>query len=161
MNTNEIQGQTPLTTTQIETNRQVNLVLSPTAVTPSYQTSGSAGADLSTLNRVALMPNQPVMVDTGVSLELPQGTAGMVYLRSSLAKDGIVLCNGVGVIDSDYRGTIKVLVMNTSPLTIVLNKGDRIAQLVITPVITARFYVTSELDSTNRGTGGFGSTGRS
>jgi dUTP pyrophosphatase len=161
MNTNEIQGLTPLTTTSLDSNVQVNIGLASTAVCPKYMTTGAAGADLSSLNRVALMPNQVVLVDTGVSLALREGTAGMVYLRSSIAREGIVLCNGVGVIDRDYRGTIKVLVMNTTQTTIVFNKGDRIAQLVITPIITATFYVMSELDSTNRGNGSFGSTGLS
>ena len=149
------------TFTQNYVGNTVRIALAPTAVAPVYQTAGSVGSDLSCLDRVALMPNQPVMVDTGVSIAIPQGAAGLVYLRSSLALQGIVLCNGVGVIDPDYRGTIKMLLMNTCATTIVFNKGDRLAQLVITPVITPQFTVMTELDNTNRADGGFGSTGLS
>ena len=149
------------TSTQNYVGNTVRIALAPTAVAPVYQTAGSVGSDLSCLDRVALMPNQPVMVDTGVSIAIPQGSAGLVYLRSSLALQGIVLCNGVGVIDPDYRGTIKMLLMNTCATTIVFNKGDRLAQLVITPVITPQFTVMTELDNTNRADGGFGSTGLS
>lgn len=138
---------------------KVLVKLSSTAVAPSYQSDGSAGSDLRCLNRVALLPNVPTLIDTGVAIALPRDTAGLVYLRSSIALQGILLCNGVGVIDPDYRGTIKLLVTNTCSTTVVFQQGDRLAQLLVTPILTPSFKVMTELDTTNRADGGFGSTG--
>lgn len=100
------------------------------------------------------------MVPTGLAIQLPEGTAGMVYPRSGLAsKFSITLINAVGVIDSDYRGELKVPLHNHSSAPFLLHDGDRMAQLVVTPVLFPEVEEVSALTETNRGTGGFGSTG--
>lgn len=124
-----------------------------------YETKGAVGADLSCLDEVVLHPYVPTLVDTGVSIALPEGTAGLVYIRSSVALRGLCLCNGVGVIDTDYRGTIKLALMNTTDIPMPIAKHTRLGQLVITPVMTPKFVEMTELNTTSRQAGGFGSTG--
>lgn len=127
--------------------------------TPVYATQGAAGADLRAAHDAQVWPNEVTFVDTGLAVALPENTALMIYARSGHAKHGVALANGVGVVDSDYRGTIKVaLIKHTGEEPFIVRKGDRIAQAVLTPVLRATF-TPGPLPSTERGTGGFGSTG--
>ncbi len=136
--------------------------LDPQATLPRYGTEFAAGADLYALLTapVTLLPGQTVMISTGLAMELPVGYVGLVYARSGLAcKSGLAPANKVGVIDSDYRGEIKVALYNQSGEARTVCSGDRIAQLVIAPYYMADFEEVSVLEQTPRGTGGFGSTG--
>ncbi|MBQ6570559.1 MAG: dUTP diphosphatase [Clostridia bacterium] len=137
--------------------------LRPDAIVPSYGTQFSAGADIYALpetESVTVMPGQTVFFPTGLSVEIPEGYAGLVYARSGLAcKKGLAPANKVGVIDSDYRGEVMVALHNHSSEAVTVCKGERIAQLVITPCLHADFCVCSDLSETRRGEGGFGSTG--
>ena len=133
------------------------------AIIPTYGTPFSAGCDLYACLElpITILPHETVMIKTGLSFELPEGYAGLVYARSSLAsKRNLAPANKVGVIDSDYRGEVMVALHNhgTTPQTI--ESGERIAQMVITPYITANFIECDSLSDTIRGEGGFGSTGR-
>lgn len=133
------------------------------AVLPSYSTEGSAGMDLSALldEPVTLPPLGRATIRTGIAVKLPENTAGLVYARSGLAvKNGIALSNGVGVIDCDYTGEIKVGLVNLSDRPYTLHPGDRIAQLIVTPYLRCTVLPCEELEETARGAGGFGSTGR-
>lgn len=130
---------------------------------PTYGSSEAAGADLYACldQSLILGPGETAFVPTGLALEVPKHCAGLVYARSGLAcKRGLAPANKVGVIDSDYRGEITVVLHNhgTGPQTI--EHGERIAQLVITPVLQPEYTLAEELDDTQRGQGGFGSTGR-
>lgn len=136
--------------------------LNEAAVLPTYGSAYAAGADLYALpaTDVTIEPGQTVLIHTGVALELPIGYAGLIYARSGLAsKKGLAPANKVGVIDCDYRGEVMVALHNhgTAPQTV--SGAERIAQLVITPYITATFIESEELSDTVRGAGGFGSTG--
>ncbi len=136
--------------------------LNDRAVVPSYGSEYAAGADLyaCTEGEVVIAPQRTVVIPTGIALELPVGYAGLVYARSGLAtKKGLAPANKVGVIDCDYRGEIKVSLHNHSDIPQTVSAGERVAQLVITPYITAEFVVAEELSQTERGSGGFGSTG--
>lgn len=135
--------------------------LSDTAIIPSYQTEYSAGADLySDSDDVEINPGETFLVSTGIAVAIPVGYVGLVYARSGLAtKKGLAPANKVGVIDSDYRGEIKVSLHNHSNEARVVEKGERIAQIVFTPYIQGMFNEVDELDDTQRGAGGFGSTG--
>ena len=138
-------------------------ILKEGAKLPKYGTDCSAGADLYACLDGALTvePGQSVPVPVGISIELPRCTVGLIYARSGLAcKRGAAPANKVGVIDSDYRGEIIVYLHNHSSEPCVIEPGERIAQLVIAPYIPATFEETGELTLTDRGTGGFGSTGR-
>jgi dUTP pyrophosphatase len=128
---------------------------------PAYAHPGDAGADLVTAVDITLAPGERALVPTGVSIALPQGYAAFVHPRSGLAaKHGIGLVNAPGTIDAGYRGEISVIVINHDPETTVsLKRGDRIAQLVIQPVVTANFVTVDRLPGSHRGEGGFGSTG--
>ena len=128
---------------------------------PGYARPGDAGCDLPSAQSVTLAPGQRAVVATGVSIALPDGFAALVMPRSGLAaRHGIGLVNSPGVIDAGYRGEIKVVVINTdTEETFSIEPGDRIAQLVITPVARARFHPVDVLPGTDRGDGGFGSTG--
>lgn len=138
------------------------LKLKENAVIPTYGSPDSAGADLySADDALVIEPHQTVLVHTGIALELPKGYAGLIYARSGLAtKRGLAPANKVGVIDPDYRGEIMVALHNHSSLPQTVEAGERIAQLVITPFIQADFEASEALSDTERGTGGFGSTGR-
>lgn len=130
---------------------------------PNYATPGSAGVDLhaSLEKELLILPGQIVRVPTGIAIELPTPDIGaFIFARSGLAsKYGIALANGVGVIDSDYRGEIQVAVINHGTETFHVKDGDRVAQMVFLPVYIAEFQAVDQLDETNRGSGGFGSTG--
>lgn len=133
------------------------------AILPTYGSEESAGADLYACldEPLTVAPGQTVWVPTGLAMELPAGYAGLVYSRSGMAcKRGLAPANKVGVIDSDYRGEITVVLHNHGSETQSLSSGDRIAQLLITPVITPGFELTDDLSQTRRGKGGFGSTGK-
>ncbi|MEI3227800.1 MAG: dUTP diphosphatase [Lachnospiraceae bacterium] len=131
------------------------------AVLPSYGSDYAAGADLYACNAVTVEPGATEFVQTGLALEVPAGYAGLVYARSGLAcKKGLAPANKVGVIDADYRGEIMVALYNHSSQAVEIEPGERVAQLVITPYLTAVFEETEELSDTVRGEGGFGSTGR-
>lgn len=135
--------------------------LNENAVVPTYGSPFSAGADLySAMDDVTIAPHATVLIKTGLALELPVGFAGLIYARSGLAsKRGLAPANKVGVIDCDYRGEIMVALHNHSDIEQTVSKGERIAQLVITPYVVADFKETDELSETVRGEGGFGSTG--
>ena len=137
--------------------------LSPNAILPTYGSAGAAAADLYACldASVTIGPGETVFIPTGLSMEIPVGCAGLIYARSSLgAKRGLAPANKVGVIDSDYRGEIKVVLLNHSAVEQVVAPGERIAQMIITPVLTPAYEEVTELTDTNRGTGGFGSTGK-
>ncbi|MGM9646906.1 MAG: dUTP diphosphatase [Eubacteriales bacterium] len=136
--------------------------LNDTAILPTYGSAYAAGADLYALSDtdVTIEPGQTVLIHTGIALELPIGYAGLIYARSGLAsKKGLAPANKVGVIDCDYRGEVMVALHNHGTVAQTVTGGERIAQLVITPYITASFIEADELSDTARGTGGFGSTG--
>ena len=137
--------------------------LTQSATIPTYGTEFSAGADLYACSDAPIIinPHQTVMVHTGIAMEIPVGYAGLVYARSGMAaKHGLAPANKVGVIDSDYRGEIMVALHNHGEEAQTIENGERIAQLVITPFVTADFILADELCETVRGEGGFGSTGR-
>lgn len=129
---------------------------------PTYGSADAAGADLYALTDgpVEVAPGQTVLIRTGLALSIPKGYVGLVYARSGLAtRQGLAPANKVGVIDADYRGELMISLHNHSGETRTISCGDRIAQLIITPYLTAQFQETEELDGTARGSGGFGSTG--
>ena len=137
--------------------------LNEKAIIPTYGSAEAAGADLYAClcESVTINPGEVVWIPTGIALEVPKGCAGLVYARSSLGtKRGLAPANKVGVIDSDYRGEIQVVLLNhgTEPQTI--QHGERIAQFLITPVLTPVYELVDELTKTDRGEGGFGSTGK-
>jgi dUTP pyrophosphatase len=139
---------------------EIPLILGQGSTLPAYQTSGAAGMDLCTTIEVTLEPLQRAMVPTGIKMAIPLGYEGQVRPRSGLAaKHGIAMVNAPGTIDSDYRGEIHVLLVNLGENTVTLKAGDRVAQMVICPVIQASLRVVELLDETERGSGGFGSTG--
>ena len=130
---------------------------------PEYATSLSAGLDLKAniTEPVTLKPLERVLVPTGLFIALPEGTEAQVRPRSGLAaKHGITVLNSPGTIDADYRGEIKVILVNLSSEPFVINPGERIAQMVVARFERAQWVAVQELDSTERGEGGFGSTGR-
>lgn len=130
---------------------------------PAYATEGAAGADLRSAEDgpVVLQPGGRTAVATGLILEIPPGHEGQVRPRSGLAfQHGLTVVNAPGTIDADYRGEVKVLLINLSDAAVTIERGDRIAQLVIAPVTRAEFRETDQLADTTRGDGGFGSTGR-
>ncbi len=136
--------------------------LRPNAKLPTYGSEFAAGADLyACLDApVTIQPHETYLVPTGLSLELPVGWAGMVHARSGMAtKRDLAPANKVGVIDCDYRGEIMVSLHNHGTVPQTVEPGERIAQLVIMPYLTAQFFETEELSDTVRGEGGFGSTG--
>jgi len=125
---------------------------------PTYQHPGDAGADLIAGERVVIPPRGRALVGTGIRLELPEGHAGLIWPRSGLAVKKGIDC-GAGVVDSHYRGEIKVLLFNHSDEPFQVEPGDRIAQILIQKVETVKFVAAESLNSTARGGGGFGSTG--
>ncbi len=133
------------------------------AICPTYGSPFSAGADLYALceENVTIKKGETVLVHTGIAMQIPEGFVGLIYARSGLAtKKGLAPANKVGVIDADYRGEIMVALFNQSDKDAVIENGERIAQIVLAPYLTADFEEADELDSTERGEGGFGSTGR-
>ena len=137
--------------------------LHPNATLPTYGSVEAAGADLyACLDApVEIAPGETVGIPTGIALEVPKGCAGLVYARSSMGvKRGLAPANKVGVIDSDYRGEIRVVLLNHGKTTQTVAHGERVAQFLITPVLTPDYEEVEELSDTDRGTGGFGSTGK-
>ena len=133
------------------------------AVLPTYGSAEAAGADLyACLDApVTIDAGETLLIPTGLALEVPKGYAGLIYARSSLGtKRGLAPANKVGVIDSDYRGEIGVVLHNHGKAAQTIQPGERIAQLLITPVLTPAFEEVAELTETQRGAGGFGSTGK-
>lgn len=131
-----------------------------TAKEPEYANPGDAGADLRSVESVRIPAGGRALVNTGISAALPEGTVAMVCPRSGLAvKNGITVLNAPGIIDSGYRGEWGVVLLNTSHDDFDINVGDKIAQVVLVPFISGSFVHVDELDSTERGSGGFGSTG--
>ena len=133
------------------------------AIVPTYGSVDAAGADLYACldDAVTVEPGASVWIPTGIALAIPKGCAGLIYARSGIAcKQGLAPANKVGVIDSDYRGEVVVVLHNHSRQSQTVEPGQRIAQLVITPVLTPAYEETEYLPSSDRGTGGFGSTGR-
>ena len=136
--------------------------LNPEAKLPTYGTELAAGADLYALpgEAVTIPPHTTVMMHTGLAMEIPTGYAGLIFARSGLAsKRGLAPANKVGVVDSDYRGEFMVALHNHTDEERVVEGGERIAQLVIVPYLTASFVESEELSDTVRQAGGFGSTG--
>ena len=128
---------------------------------PKYQTQGSAGCDIYANENVVIRPGRRAMVSTGLKIELPPGFEAQVRPRSGLAaKYGITVLNTPGTVDEDYRGEIKVILLNTGDEEFIVNKGDRIAQLIFSRVFRGIFQPTESLTATARGDGGFGSTGK-
>ena len=137
--------------------------LRPDAKAPVYGSVDAAGADLYACvsQPVTFAPGETIMIPTGIAVAIPRGYVGLVFARSSLGtKRGLAPANKVGVIDSDYRGPVTVVLHNhgSEPQTLV--HGERIAQMVITPVITPVYELAGDLTDTDRGQGGFGSTGK-
>lgn len=127
---------------------------------PKYATNGSAGMDIRANESIDLQPNLPTVVKTGLFIAVPEGYEAQVRCRSSVALMGIMVANGIGTVDSDYRGEIGVILVNITDKPFPIPKGDRIAQLVIAPVARAEWEEVEALDTTERGNGGFGSTGK-
>lgn len=139
-------------------------VLDPRARVPAYATVGAAAADLCAVldEPRTLAPMERALIPTGFAIELPGPEAvALVYARSGLSiKHGVCMANGVGVVDSDYRGELKVPLINLGTESYTIQPGERVAQLCIAPVYTAAFLPVQELGDTARGEGGFGSTGK-
>lgn len=137
--------------------------LRPGAKLPTYGTAGAAGADLYACleEDAVILPGQTRFLPTGIALEVPQGCAGLVYARSGLAcKRGLAPANKVGVVDSDYRGEIMVALHNHGDQPQTICDGERVAQLLITPVLTPEYGWSQKLSDTQRNEKGFGSTGK-
>lgn len=137
--------------------------LNEKAILPTYGSAEAAGADLyACLDApVTVQPGETAWIPTGIALEVPKGCAGLVYARSGLGvKRGLAPANKVGVIDSDYRGQIHVVLLNHGKTEQTIQHGERIAQFLITPVLTPTYEEAEELSDTDRGAGGFGSTGK-
>ncbi len=136
--------------------------LKDNAIVPTYGTEFSAGADLYALpdSAIKIDAGETVLIHTGIAMQIPDGYAGMIFARSGIAtKRGLAPANKVGVIDSDYRGEIMVALHNHSDKVQEIAAGERVAQLVIMPYITAEFVESEALQETERASGGFGSTG--
>ena len=132
------------------------------AIVPTYGTEFSAGADLYALidGSVTIEPGETKMIGTGLAFAIPEGLVGLIFARSSLGtKKGLAPANKVGVIDSDYRGEVRVVLHNHSSVAQTIENGERIAQMAFVPYYAAEFSVVDELSATLRGEGGFGSTG--
>ena len=136
--------------------------LNENAVIPTYGSEYSAGADLYACidSEVTILPGETKLIKTGLAIEVPEGYGAFIYARSGLAsKRGLAPANKVGVVDADYRGEVMVALHNHSCEAQAISVGERIAQMVIAPFLKAEFNVVDELSSTERGSGGFGSTG--
>ena len=140
----------------------IKCVASQGAIIPEYKTAGAAGADLCALleSPLTIPAGKFAMVPTGLFFEIPEGYEVQVRPRSGLAaKNGVTVLNSPGTIDSDYRGEIKVILINLGDKDFTINSGDRIAQMIVAPVTQASFTKVESLSETERGAGGFGSTG--
>lgn len=140
----------------------VKIIAKEGAIVPMYKTTGAAGADICALlnEPITIHKGEKVMVPTGLFCEIPEGYEIQVRPRSGLAsKNGITVLNTPGTIDSDYRGEIKVILINLGNEDFVINSGDRIAQIIVAPVIQASFEIVDSLSDTERGSNGFGSSG--
>lgn len=136
--------------------------LNDSAIIPTYGSEYAAGADLYACidEAITFQPGETILIHTGIAMEIPAGYAGLIYARSGLAsKKGLAPANKVGVVDADYRGEIMVALHNHNTVAVSIEPKERIAQLVITPYLTAHFEEVEELSETVRGEGGFGSTG--
>ncbi len=139
----------------------VKIVLLDGGAVPQYATTESAGVDLKTTIDVSIDRFQRVLVPTGIKLEIPSGFEAQVRPRSGLAiKHGLSIVNSPGTIDSDYRGEIQIILINLGESVVKIEKGERIAQLVFAPVVQVDFQVADQLNDSERGSGGFGSTGK-
>lgn len=137
--------------------------LHPLAKLPTYGSAEAAGADLYACLEapVTIEAGASAWISTGIALEVPKGCAGLVYARSGMAaKRGLAPANKVGVVDSDYRGEVKVVLHNHGAVAQTVEHGERVAQFLITPVLTPAYEQVEELSDTCRGEGGFGSTGK-
>lgn len=137
--------------------------LRPGAKLPTYGSVGAAGADLYACieQSVTIQPGETVFIPTGIALEVPEGCAGLVYARSGMAcKRGLAPANKVGVVDSDYRGEINVVLHNHGSVPQTVESGERVAQMLITPVLQPAYEFVETLTDTARNAGGFGSTGK-
>lgn len=137
--------------------------MDPAAKLPTYGSEGAAGADLYACLRepVTIGPGESGWIGTGIAMEVPKGHAGLIYARSGMAcKRGLAPANKVGVVDSDYRGEVVVVLHNHSAVPQTVGPGERIAQMVITPVFTLPYMEVEDLADSQRGDGGFGSTGK-
>ncbi len=140
----------------------IKVVANEGAKLPLYKTSGAAGADICALLKEPLVieSGKSAMVPTGLFFEIPEGYEVQIRPRSGLAaKNGVTVLNTPGTIDSDYRGEINVILINLGDKPFTVNNGDRIAQMLLAPVIQADFSIVTSLEETERGAGGFGSTG--
>jgi dUTP pyrophosphatase len=136
-------------------------LLHPDAVVPARTRSGDAGYDLRATERVSIPPGGRRLIGTGIAIALPEGVAGLVTPRSGLAiEHGLTLLNAPGLIDPNYRGEIKVILQNCGDGRYTVEIGDRIAQLLLVPYLAPELQVVGELDATDRGADGFGSSGR-
>jgi dUTP pyrophosphatase len=136
-------------------------ILNPDAIIPKYQTEEAAGFDLHSIEEKTVKAGEREVIKTGLAVALPKGYELQVRPRSGLAlKNGITVLNTPGTVDSDYRGELMVILFNTSKEDFAVKKGERIAQAIIKEILQADFAVVEELDSTERGVGGFGSTGK-
>jgi len=137
--------------------------LNPEAKLPSYKTKGSSGMDLMALvdDKIIIKPNSSELISTGLSIAIPEDLEIQIRPRSGLAaKHSISVLNTPGTIDSDYRGELKIILYNHSNKDFIVNKNDRVAQIVLVPVLKVDFEEVQELPETVRGSGGFGSTGK-
>lgn len=140
----------------------IKCLASEGAVIPCYKTEGAAGADVCALIKepVTIAPGSFAMIPTGLFFEIPMGYEIQVRPRSGLAaKNGVTVLNTPGTIDSDYRGELKIILINLGKEAFVVNNGERIAQIIVCPVTVASFTITDSLSDTTRGEKGFGSTG--
>ncbi len=136
------------------------LRLDPELSVPASAHPGDAGIDLFARNETVLAPGEWAMMPTGIALAIPEGHAGLVAPRSGLAaRNAISVVNGPGVIDAGYRGEVNVILINHGPHSVTLERGDRVAQLLVVPVAIPTLVEVEELPDSERGTGGFGSTG--
>lgn len=136
--------------------------LSPAAIIPRYMTDLAAGLDLHALlaDEISLAPGERALIPTGLALAIPPGFEGQVRPRSGLAlKKGVTLVNSPGTIDADYRGEVGIIIINHGQSPVTITPGERVAQLIIAPVVRAEIVEVADLDDTGRNAGGFGHTG--
>lgn len=137
---------------------EIKVIVEDEKFIPIFKTVGAAGADLRSTKNVEIEPGENTLVPLGIWLEIPKGYVGKLYIRSSLSKK-LLLANSVGIIDSDYRGEVMARFYNSQKETIVIKSGERVAQIIIEKTIPTEYIKVDNLDTTERGIGGFGSTG--